>query len=229
MSALADLTFEQAHHFLREVAGVAEEWAGLPMPLSTAEMVIHPKYPYASIFNRRTEPDAGNPDPEIINAWWSKRLRVYVTIFKENGQLLWAKIPASGGIKQSIETMGCVNAWIVDAELRALEKLREMVNDYKFRCWLLTGMFVETSPRSGVTYLFRRLRPTVAFRPQASGESKPIAALCLHPIGYYQDTWAGAMCPTDECIGHLTLMRGDEHDFWKQSNQISPERPEAGL
>lgn len=32
-----------------------------------------------------------------------------------------------------------------------------------------------------------------------------------------------------DVIAHLALMRGDEHMFWKRSNQHPPYRPEAGL
>ena len=56
-----------------------------------------------------------------------------------------------------------------------------------------------------------------------------LACLCLHPIAYYADSWAGAMCPTDDVIAHLMLMRGDEPMFWRRSNQHAPTRPEAAL
>jgi hypothetical protein len=53
--------------------------------------------------------------------------------------------------------------------------------------------------------------------------------LCLHPIGYYANSWAGAMCPTDDVIAHLMMMRADEPMFWRKANQHPPHRPEAGL
>jgi hypothetical protein len=51
----------------------------------------------------------------------------------------------------------------------------------------------------------------------------------MHPIAYYHGSWAGAMCPTDDVIAHLSLMRGDEAMFWKRSTQHPAYRPEAGL
>lgn len=36
-----------------------------------------------------------------------------------------------------------------------------------------------------------------------------VACLCMHPIGYYADSWAGALCPTDDVITHLLLMRSE--------------------
>jgi type III restriction enzyme len=57
----------------------------------------------------------------------------------------------------------------------------------------------------------------------------PLCALCLHPIGYYGDTWAGVMCPTDEVIAHLLMMRGSEEKFWANANQHPIDHPAAGV
>jgi len=56
-----------------------------------------------------------------------------------------------------------------------------------------------------------------------------LCALCLHPIGYYGDTWAGVMCPTDEVIAHLLMMRGSEEKFWANANQHPIDHPAAGV
>jgi hypothetical protein len=37
------------------------------------------------------------------------------------------------------------------------------------------------------------------------------------------------MCPTDDVIAHLMLMRGDEAMFWRRCNQHAAHLPEAGL
>lgn len=127
-------------------------------------------------------------------------------------------------------TMGCAVAWDLNAEAKALETLQGLVTPHAYRTYLLTGMFLETSPRSRVTYCFRRLRPTVAIgRGKQPDTTSILCCLCLHPIGFYADTWAGAMCPTDDLLSHLFLMRADEHFFWKKANQISPWRATAGL
>ena len=99
-----------------------------------------------------------------------------------------------------------------------------------FRQYLLTGTFLEASPRSQVVYLFRRLRPTLALScgNEASG-IRFLDALSLHSVGTYARTWAGALCPTDDVIAHLMYMRGDEHGFWKKANQHSALRAEAGI
>ena len=79
-----------------------------------------------------------------------------------------------------------------------------------------------------MTYLFRKGRPTVALREVEEG-SYPLCALCLHPIGYYGETWAGVMCPTDEVIAHLLMMRGSEEKYWANANQHPVDHPAAGV
>ena len=74
----------------------------------------------------------------------------------------------------------------------------------------------------------RRLKPTVAIRSEGE-RLRILCCMCMHPIAYYEDSWAGAMCPTDDVLAHLMLMRGDEKMFWRQSNQHPPSRPAAGL
>jgi hypothetical protein len=108
-----------------------------------------------------------------------------------------------------------------------------MIRHRQMKQYVLTGMFMETSRRSGLAYIFRRLKPTVVLAPSdRSDDSKPLrilACLCMHPIAYYAGSWAGGMCPTDDVIAHLSLMRGDEHMLWRRSNQHPPYLPEAGL
>lgn len=127
-----------------------------------------------------------------------------------------------------LNTMGCASAWQLKCELRAQEKLKTLLKPHLFDMYLLTGAFLETSKRSKVTYMFRRLRPTLAMSG-ATGDMRILCGLCLHPIGFYSGTWAGCMVPTDEVIAHLLLMRGDEPDFWRQANQHPAWRSEAGL
>jgi hypothetical protein len=79
-----------------------------------------------------------------------------------------------------------------------------------------------------VTYLFRKGKPTIALHQSEAG-THLLCALCLHPIGYYGDTWAGVMCPTDEVIAHLLMMRGSEEKFWANANQHPLDHPAAGV
>lgn len=131
-----------------------------------------------------------------------------------------------------LKTMGACDAWDLDAEHRARDTLRAMLTERQWMHYDMCGSFFETSPRSRLTYVFRRLRPTIAlsFRGRDGREwVRCLAVLCLHPIGYYARSWAGCMVPSDDVIAHLSWMRGDEAGFWRQANQHDPASPEAGL
>ena len=128
----------------------------------------------------------------------------------------------------TLRTLEAASVWPVEAEQKAVEKLASLIPADQFEIYVLTGHFAEISKRSQVTYLFRKGRPTIALREDEKG-SYPLCALCLHPIGYYGDTWAGVMCPTDEVIAHLLMMRGSEEKFWANANQHPLDRPAAGL
>ena len=121
-------------------------------------------------------------------------------------------------------------AWGIEQEAVAINTLAGLLSHHAFKTYMLTGAFLESSKKSGITYMFRKLRPTVAMRADKGHDLiRVLCALCMHPIGYYDDSWAGAMTPTDDVIAHLMLMRGDEHMFWKRCNQHAAYRPESGL
>lgn len=202
------------------------------MPLDGHRLIIEPTYPNAeklmSIGARDHEDDGWS----LVNIWHSRRLRCDIAILRSpEGKVSHAKVPAFHHISHDLQTLGASDAWGLEQEQRALRLLGDMVRHRQMKQYILTGMFLETSRRSGVTYLFRRLKPTIACAPgrDPSDSMRILAALCMHPIAYYADSWAGAMCPTDDVIAHLSLMRADEHMFWKRSNQHAPYRPEAGL
>lgn len=106
--------------------------------------------------------------------------------------------------------------------------LQSLVTPRVFRMYLMTGSFLESSTRSKVMYIFRRLKPTIAMSGR-TGQLRILASLCMHPIAYYEGSWAGAMCPTDDVLSHLMLMRGDEALYWKRANHHHASRPEAGI
>ena len=133
-----------------------------------------------------------------------------------------------------LHTLGASDAWDVEAEAKARVKLRGMLSERQWRHYDLTGTFLETSKRSGVMYMFRRSRPTIALTLRGrDGKTaewvRCLAVLCMHPIGYYQRTWAGCLVPSDDVIAHLLLCRHDEAGYWGQCNQHGSTSPEAGL
>lgn len=217
------------------VAKVKQEWAGIPMPLEGERLVIEPTYPYAaglSAIGANTE--ARDPDlagAERINSWYSESQRMYVHVVRlKDGRITAAVAPAGNGVSKLLSTLGCSAAWGIEQEAKAVELLGTLLGHHAFKCYLLTGTFLESSKRSGVTYMFRRLRPTLAIVPTRDGQNtRMLCALCQHPIAYYEDSWAGAMCPTDDVIAHLMLMRGDEPMLWRRSNQHPASRQEAGV
>lgn len=224
--ALEAVSFSEARAFLNLLGDGSGEWAGLPMPVDGEKLAVHPSYTFAALFKEEEDKSL----PPIFNRWPCLKYRADVVVYDdpETGRRTVGFISWPNPVDLHIHTAGLSCAWEIEPEIKAAEKLRGLITPHAFKTWLLTGSFLETSKRSGVSYLFRRLRPTVAIS-STSGRVRFLAALCLHPIGYYRDTWAGCMVPTDEVVAHLMLMRGDEHLFWKQANQHPAWRPEAGL
>lgn len=227
------------------------EWQGVPVPVPHLRLQLCVDHPLAEkvaeaerILWPPDEPTRVCGDDEgrfvVVNRWFSHRRHAYVTLIRDlaTGRIRAAVEPVSpdqsmARLTYALSTLGAADAWGLDAEARATDKLAGLVTHHQMRQFLLTGSFLETSQRSKVTYLFRRLRPTVALTPRSPDPSRDamrcLAVLCLHPVGFYRDSWAGCMTPTDDVIAHLMLMRGDEPGFWRQANQHAPWTPEAGL
>ncbi len=175
---------------------------------------------------------------QIVNTWYSWQRNAKVTVLRNKAGRsrvqLTAECPRAAAASQlgmQLKTMGVASeAWKLEVELTAMRKLKSLIPPHLFTAYVLTGAFIETSKRSGLTYMFRKTRPTVAMGVEPETQTmRVVSTLCLHPIGYYAGTWAGAMCPTDDVIAHLMLMRGDEYQFWKKANHHRPWEPEAGL
>lgn len=217
---------------LRRLAGDRKEWAGIPMPLQGMRLVIEPTYPRAEALmelGATPKDDSDNEGATIRNVFWSDRLRREVLVWQEaDGRILGGPAAPTNQVDLLLATLAASDVWGIEQERNAIDTLGSMLRHRQFKQYLLTGMFLESSKRSGVHYLFRRLRPTVAFSTR-TGKARILCALCLHPIAYYAGSWAGAMCPTDDVIAHLALMRGDEHMLWRRANQHHPSRREAGI
>jgi len=243
-----------AREGFRQVAELRNQWAGIPMPLPDFPLVIEPRYPNASVF-RTVEEDSEPVDDippgfTLRNIFYSHSSRRDVWVWavarggrgpdgtepeytankdgQFDGRIECGRRGDLHHFKEDVGGMYVSSAWGIEQETKAQETLRELVTDDAFHRYVMTGMFVERSLRSGIYYFFRRLRPTVAVSA-TDGDMKIIAALCAHPIAYYERTWAGAMCPTDDVIAHLLMMRGDEAFYWRRCNQHPAYRPEAGL
>lgn len=227
---------------LAQLAEEREQWAGIPMPLEDHPLVVEPRYPHAAAlmaFGRAALDEAKEDEAERAYAaqrklrgqFYSVNRRAEVVIWEEpDGRIEWGLHHAIHSFSTQLSTLGAQEAWGIEQESAAMQTLAELVRHRQMKQYLLTGSFLETSRRSGLTYMFRRLRPTVVIDGRDQTQSPKIrCALCMHPIAYYRGSWAGAMCPTDDVIAALMLMRGDEPMFWKRSNQHPAYRPEAGL
>lgn len=231
---------------LREMAVLcntaAEEqgwWAGAPMPIESHELVMSPSYGFQGLNGMRLgEPEIdfealGLPKIEEVNSWWCPARGGYVTLYREGGRVRhYIDRDYSGRYaKTLVRAFAAFEAsqhLSANAEIMAMDKLRSMIRPHLFNGYVIHGMILETSPRSGVTYVIRKGRPTLALRPDAGG-MKILCCLCLHPVAYYAGTFVGAMVPTDEVISHLVLIRADEHLFWRKANQHPAYAWESGL
>jgi hypothetical protein len=199
------------------------------------DLVIEPKYKNGrDLMEIGTSPSERAIDPtldyvSVRNSFWSKRLQanLYICNEKDGSICAWV-VPYSAKLSMLLDTMDCSYAWGLEQEYKALQLLGTLIKHHQLKMYILTGMFAESSPRSGLMYIFRRLKPTLAISTR-TGNARCIAALCSHPIGYYGSTWAGVMTPTDEIVAHLMLKRSDEHYYWRSCNQHHPQRPEAGV
>lgn len=225
---------------IRRAVGLAAkergEYAGIPVPVEESPLVIAPSMPFYKNLHgcqlgkeRRSEDDGA----EVVNSWqtedWPSK---DVFIYREGGKLLGASLQNSRlrRFTRLIRCLGISLTMDVEAERRAMETLRGLIKPHLASAYEMTGMFLETSPRSGVTYVFRRLATTVALKPDARRDDYHfLAALCLHPLGYYEGLPMGVMVPTDDVISHLVLMRTDEHLFWRKCNQHPSSSPGAML
>ncbi|MGE3278044.1 MAG: hypothetical protein AB7O67_23275 [Vicinamibacterales bacterium] len=215
------------------------EWCGLPMPIPGLTLTLEPKNPFRDICEQveaaqaEPAPAAESDDPvEVVNVWFSRTLQRDVVIARDRTGVRAYTLgtSVSDRMRAMVQTIGAAAAWHLDTEMTAIDLLATLVKPHIFDSYLMTGMFLETSQRSQVTYVFRRARPTLALRPSLhGGDMVGLCALCLHPIGYYQETFAGSMTPTDDVIAHLMLMRGDEPMFWRRANQHPLWHPTAGL
>jgi hypothetical protein len=213
------------------------------MPLDDFKMIIEPNYPGAAelskiggTIDRYAQGDSTPEEADFMsrakirNTFYSTKWRCQIVVYELEGKVEHVKFPAIHHFDQDFGTMGASTAWGLEQENNALKLLQSLLKPHIFKMYALTGMFPETSPRSGLTYIFRRLKPTVVLNAKPGvGDVKIIAALCMHPIAYYDGTWAGAMCPTDDVIAHLMLMRGDEPMYWRRANQHPAHLPAAGL
>lgn len=227
--------FAALRNGLRRLAEERDQWSGFPMPLAGTRLVVEPSFPNAQglmAFGAREPEQATDPalrDAKIRNTFWSAYKRSEIIIFERaDGKIDWGLEPGANHLTHDLATLGCADAWGIEQEAAAMQLLATLLPHRIYKTYLLTGMFLVRSARSGVHYLFRRLKPTVAIHI-VDGKCRIMCALCLHPLAHYEGSWAGAMCPSDDVIAHYILMSADEHMFWRKANQHPAWTPAAGV
>ena len=223
-----DDSFAQMRARIAEIAESRNEWAGMPTLMDDLSFHIEPSYPYADAF---AEDEIRDDDEALTaklrNMFWSWRLRMWIFVYEKDGKITFGT-SHNNRMRTVLDTLVAQDAWGLEQEMRALALLKTLVNPRQFKAYLLTGTFGETSKRSDVFYVFRRLGTTVAVRLD-DPDSRVLCCLCMHPIGYYRGTWAGAMAPTDDVIAHLMMMRADEHMYWRRAKQHPAWDPLCGV
>ena len=231
------MKWEEYRAKMNRLAKVSGEYAGIPMVPEGVQLTVHPSYKFAAIFNNDhgeglhvcTEEDVNEQqDWEIRNEYYSLIYKSTVTIIRHGKKYKRVFGRRTTHTGELLSTMGASRMWDLATEQRAQETLRQHVTDTQWNYYQLTGMFLETSRRSQVVYLFRRLFPTVALTMRGE-EPRTLCTLCGHPIGFVRGSWAGAMCPTDDVIAALLLMRSDEKFLWRTYNQHPAWSPLSGL
>ena len=103
-----------------------------------------------------------DPTFKVRNIFWSWKWRRNVTIWELQGKIYKSIDTESNPAALLLHTLNASDAWGIDQERHAIDTLGTLLRHRIFKQYLLTGMFMEKSERSGVHYLFRRLRPTLA-------------------------------------------------------------------
>ena len=237
------VTLAQASRRIAEERLKNHDWSGLPLPVPGLDLVLEPRYKQKAISEFKwkecydeggtrqvieEEPPSPPSELSVVNSWWSEKLQATVKVVKDKEGRAEARFTLEDRLSFTLRTLSAADVWPIEAEQKAQEKLATLIPKHLFELYLLTGHFSEVSKRSQLTYLFRRSRPTIVMH-ELGEWTQPLCALCLHPIGYYGNTWAGVMCPTDEVITHLLMMRGSEEKFWANANQHSLDHPAAGI
>lgn len=256
------LTYDQISRVINRVMTERGHYCGVPMPIAGLKLILQKKYPHPELSELlgvdERKGDLENVDrneaaddeivTDVVNHWHSRRLDCDVMIIrtKDASDVVHTRVLRLRGntragqiFELQLRSLEACVAYDMEAEYTALELLESLIGD-RMRHYMFRGYFIERSKRSGVVYMLRRGRPTIAFRvvdtrgisvqgDDVPGRNHVLAVLCMHPIGYYERSFSGAMTPTDDVIAHLMLMRGDEAMFWRRCNQHNINDPEAAL
>jgi hypothetical protein len=164
---------------------------------------------------------------KVSRPWKGKQGTVFV-IRNENEKLIKIFVPEitleMARIQFLFNTVYArEGATFIKAEKNAQKRLQRELSEHQWKCYFLEGCFRENG-KSGVFYVLRKGRPTLAFR-----DGNFLASLCLHPFAYYDNSFAGTLPPSDEVIAHLLMIRRDERYYWRKAEQHQLHEVQSGI
>jgi hypothetical protein len=237
------VSYDELYEEIQKIAESHGYPGGIPVPMTSHagegyhRLVLANRSPLKGIteYNEahtQAEAEARFDGLSVRNSWERLGDETMLVLDTPKGPRAAILTHAASRLEKIMDALGCAHESRIsaEAEWKAMASLQERVKPNQFRTYIVCGMFAEHSPRSKLTYIFRKSRPTVAltFKTQ-DGKARAIAALCFHPAGYWQGTHIGVMPPTDEVISALLTMRADERRFWAKSGQWQAWDPRAGL
>ena len=213
---------------------------GMPLPVFVGEEIktpitaqgtpLHPNFGLNLTAMAEDLLEQGIP---VRNSWSTLGDKTVCVVNTEKGPMYLPEYHAGTRLRMfmnglSIRMASYLNT---EAEISAMLSLKEKLKPQQWRCYVLNGAFIERSKRSDIYYFFRKGFPTLAvsFHGTNADGGKVLAALCLHPMGYWPGTFAGVMTPTDEVITHLLLMRTNERKYWAKCGQWNASDLRSGL
>ena len=119
----------------------------------------------------------------------------------------------------------------VEMEKRAQELLRSHISEQQWADYFISGVFWEVS-HSDELYIFRKGFPTIVCNLEITDENyvvTPKHTLCGHAVLYTEGTFAGGVCPTDDVITHLLMMRTNEEHYLASCNIHAFDAPQSGV
>jgi hypothetical protein len=152
-------TWDQIRARISELAKEDGEWGSYPLPLEGFRLVVEKRHPLASSLNGAT---LGMRADQLIreaieddgvtvrNFWYSHEKMAMVFVCQErDGRITSAQVPINYPMERlrfQLDTLGvsASGAWSADAELRAMAKLKGLVTDHAFKCYVFIGTVVMT-------------------------------------------------------------------------------------
>jgi hypothetical protein len=122
----------------------------------------------------------------------------------------------------------------LESEKTALALLAGHATPAQLNMYLLTGSLIHRNDVTGMTYLIRKGFPTLVFESSKT-DAEDIrdyrfkVGLCAHGAGYHKGLFTGYLCPTDDVVTHLLMLRDDEDGFWEKSTIHLPTSGRLGI